>query len=124
MLRNAAFLTHTHTYTHTHRGNQTFTFHPSVSIKPISLFHSITPACTLPLPLSLSLRACLTPSLTPSLPHTCRQPHTPVGVMLRSSLLTFPGRPLKLSRLSCLCKRCRRGAAVMEVKGWRIEAAR
>ncbi len=59
--------THTHTHTHTHGGNQTFTFHPSVSIKPISLFCSVTPAHTLHLPFSLSPSLCLFHSFTHSL---------------------------------------------------------
>lgn len=50
--------------------------------------------------------------------HTRRHPHTAVGVMLRRSLLTFPGRLLKLSRLFCLdeCYQRRSGE-----EGWGTE---
>lgn len=106
MLQSAAFHTHSlslsHTYTHT--PNLHF---PSFCIyqanRSLSLLHQHA-HCPF---LSLCLSACVTP-------HT--EPHTPAGVVFRRSLLTFPGRLLKPSRLSCLCKRCLRGAAEMAVK--------
>ena len=74
----------------------TFTFHPSVSIEPISFSRSVTPAHT--------------HSTLPSLSNTCRHPHTPVGVMLRCGLLTFPGLAEAFQIVLYTQKRCQGGS--------------
>lgn len=113
-LQSAAFPT---THTHTHPQGKPNHF-PSISITDLSPSPCYTSMHAAPSSQFLSL--CPLYSLAHSLSHSRRQPHTPAGVMLRCSLLTFPGRPAEAFQIVLFMQTCRRGAADTEVKLWTI----